>query len=287
MEKFKTLRVSEIFVPERLRKVDEDHALAIQNSIMQHGQFNPVTVRMTPNGERKYTLVAGAHRYRAIELMDEEGQDIDVLVVKADKDEAILLEIEENLFRNDLSVLDRAVFVETYRDQWETVHGEINPKGGRPKNRINLIQFSESPVGLVEEEAKKGFSKNCADRLGISVPSIKRLSQISKNLTKPVRDAIAGTPIADNQSQLLKLTKLGPNKLKKFPAAFKETNDFQKSLEVLEPPERQKPDEELKQLDGLISAWKRATLPGARAKFLSFADLMEVPRNVVSEDDPS
>ena len=98
MDKFKTLQISDIFVPERLRMVDDDHALAIQASIMQHGQFNPVTVRMTPNGERPYTLVAGAHRYRAIELMDEEGHEIDVLVVKADKDEAILLEIEEKPF---------------------------------------------------------------------------------------------------------------------------------------------------------------------------------------------
>ncbi len=163
MDKFKTLHISEIFVPERLRMVDDDHALAIQASITQHGQFNPVTVRMTPNGEQSYTLVAGAHRYRAIELMDEEGQEIDVLVVKADKDEAILLEIEENLFRNDLSVMDRAVFVETYREQWEKVHGEISR--GRPEKRINLIQFSDSPVGLVEEEAKRGFSEVCANRL--------------------------------------------------------------------------------------------------------------------------
>ena len=275
MDKFKTLHISDIFVPERLRLVDDDHALAIQASIMQHGQFNPVTVRMTPNGERPYTLVAGAHRFRAIELMDEEGQDIDALVVKADKDEAILLEIEENLFRNDLSVMDRAVFVETYRDQWEKVHGAINPKGGRPKNRINLIQFSDSPVGLVEEEAKRGFSEVCANRLGVSVPAVKRLTQIAKSLPKPVREAIANTSIADNQSQLLKLAKLPPSKQKKFPKAFEQLSDFKKSLEALEPP-APKPDPVLQQLSSLIGAWSRAT-PEARAKFLAHADLIETP----------
>lgn len=274
MDKFKTLTIAEISVPERLRAVDDDHALAIQNSIMQHGQFNPVTVRMTPNGERAYTLVAGAHRYRAIELLGQE-EEIDALIVKADKDEAILLEIEENLFRNDLSVMDRAVFVETYRDQWEKVHGKINTKGGRPKNRINLIQFSESPVGLVEEEAKRGFSEVCADRMGISVPAVKRLAQISQNLPRPIRKAIANTPIADNQSQLLKLAKLPPAKQKKFPRALKETGDFKKSLEVLEPP-APKPDPTMQQLSALIGAWSRAK-PEARAKFLAHADLMEVP----------
>nr|WP_319389127.1 ParB N-terminal domain-containing protein [uncultured Cohaesibacter sp.] len=280
MDKFKTLRVSEIFVPERLRVVDDDHALAIQASIIQRGQMHRILVRLTPRGKCAYTLVAGAHRHRAVELLGP-NEEIDVLIIEADKDEAILYEIEENLFRNDLSVMDRAVFVETYREIWEKVHGEINPKGGRPKNGINLIQFSDSPVGLVEEEAKRGFSKNCADRLGISVPSIKRLGQIAKNLPKPVRDAIAGTPIADNQSQLLKLAKMPPEKLKKFPVALRETKDFKKSLIVLEPP-APKPDPALQQLSALISAWTHAT-PEAREKFLSFAGLVEAS----GEDDAS
>ncbi|WP_319496288.1 ParB N-terminal domain-containing protein [uncultured Cohaesibacter sp.] len=272
MSEFKRLSVSEIFVPERLREVDEDHALAIQASIVAHGQFNPITVRITPNGKRPYTLVAGAHRYRAIELLGDD-QDIDVLVVKADKDEAVILEIEENLFRNDLSVIDRAVFVETYRDAWELVHGQINPKGGRPKNRDNLSLFSDSPVGLLEAEAEKGFSAACADRLGVSSKSIQRLNRISQNLPKPVRKAIAGTPIADNQSQLLKLAKMPPEKLKKFPVALRETKDFKKAMFVLEPP-APKPDPVKQQLSALISSWKHAS-PDARAEFLSFAGLVE------------
>ena len=128
---FKTLKIADITIPERLRNVDEDHALAIQASIVEHGLLNPVTVRSTPNGKQKYVLVAGAHRMRAIALLDE--AEIDVMVVKADADEAVLIEIEENLFRNDLSVMDRAVFVQTYRDFWEKTRGPINPKGGRPK----------------------------------------------------------------------------------------------------------------------------------------------------------
>nr|WP_321459051.1 ParB N-terminal domain-containing protein [uncultured Cohaesibacter sp.] len=272
MSDFKQLSISEIHVPERLRQVDEDHAVAIQASIVAHGQFNPITVRITPNGQRPYTLVAGAHRYRAIELLGND-QDIDALVVKADKNEAILLEIEENLFRNDLSVMDRAVFVENYRDAWEKVHGQINPKGGRPKNRDNLSQFSESPVGLLEAEAEKGFSAACADRLGVSAKAIQRLNKISKNLPKSVRKAIAGTSIADNQSQLLKLAKMSPEKLNKFPVALRETKDFKKSLTALEPP-APKPDPVKQQLSSLINAWQKAK-PEARAEFLEFAGLVE------------
>lgn len=281
MDKFKTLTIADITVPERLRAVDDDHALAIQASITQHGQFNPVTVRMTPNGERHYTLVAGAHRYRAIELLGQE-EEIDVLIVKADKDQSILLEIEENLFRNDLSVLDRSVFVETYREQWEKVNGKINSKGGRPKTGQSLTSFSESPVGLVEEEVRKGFSEVCADRLGVSVTSVKYLSQISK-LPKKIRETIANTPIADNQSQLLKLAKLPPEKQKKFPRALRETGDFKKSLEALDPP-APKPDPTLQQLSALIGAWERAK-PAARKEFLEHADLIEAPKKAKAKGD--
>ncbi len=93
-------------------------------------------------------------------------------------------------------------------------------------------------------------------------------------MPKPVLDAVADTPVANNQSQLLKLTKLSPTKLKKFPAALKETGDFAKSLEVLEP--AQKPDPVMQQFSSLIGAWSRAT-PEARAKFLEHADLIEDP----------
>ena len=160
MSSFKTLRLDDIHVPERLRDVDDDHALAIQTSIVQHGLLNPVTVRPTPNGKAPYTLVAGAHRFRAMELLDEPA--IDTIVVKADALGAVLLEIEDNLFRNDLSVMDRAVFVQTYRHTWEKKHGKITRGGDQ------TVKFTVCPVDVLAEEAARGFAQSCADRLGIS-----------------------------------------------------------------------------------------------------------------------
>jgi len=271
----KLIPLADIFVPERLRAVDEDHALAIQASIVEHGLLNPITVRTTPNGEQKYTLVAGAHRLRAIVHLDE--VEIDVIVVKADADEAVLIEIEENLFRNDLSVLDRAVFVHTYRDVWEKTRGEINPKGGRPKNSAKLAQFSNSPIDLVAQEAENGFSKACADRLGVSRRAIYRLNTIAKNLPSEIRSAISGTPIADNQSQLLKLAKLEPEKRNKAHIAIRESKgDFKATIALLEPPAR-KPDPEMQILSRLIDSWERAK-PSTRKQFLAHAELAAAPK---------
>lgn len=71
MAEFKSIALTDIIVPERLRLVEEDHALAIQASIVEHGLINPITVRRTPPATKPfkpYTIVAGAHRLRAVEL---------------------------------------------------------------------------------------------------------------------------------------------------------------------------------------------------------------------------
>jgi ParB family transcriptional regulator, chromosome partitioning protein len=269
---FKTLKIADITVPERLRNVDEDHALAIQASIVEHGLLNPITVRATPNGKQKYALVAGAHRLRAMALLAE--PQIDTLVVKADADEAVLIEIEENLFRNDLSVMDRAVFVETHRDVWERSRGKI--KRGNPQlGQVDPI--AASPLDLVAQEAATGFSKVCAERLGISEAAVKRLNRIAQNLPREVRQAISGTPIADNQSQLLKLAKLEPAKRAKAHIAIKESDgDFKAAIALLDPPPAARQDPEAQFLSRLIDTWERAK-PATRRKFLEYANLFDGP----------
>lgn len=217
MSDLKIIPVSKIFVPERLRAVEEDHALAIQASILEHGLLNPITVRSTPNqdkGAKPYTLVAGAHRLRAIELNDA-NDTIEAMVVEADGAEAQLIEIEENVFRNDLSSLDRAVFIQTYRDVWEQKYGKIQRGNPQFSNSVNLTE-------LLSDEAARGFSAHVAARLGLSKASVERSDRIAKNLPKPLREKLRGTPAADNQSLLLKLAKLPP----------KQRNDMARAIDL-------------------------------------------------------
>ncbi len=109
MSNFKPLPISKIHVPQnRSREVDQDHALAIQASIVEQGQITPILIRPTPNGKQPYELVAGAHRHRAIQLLGDD-EEIDAIIVNADKEEAAILEVSENIFRNELTALDRAM----------------------------------------------------------------------------------------------------------------------------------------------------------------------------------
>lgn len=268
MAEFKRIPISEIVIPERLRAVEEEHALAIAQSIVEHGLINPITVRVTPNAKGgKYTLVAGAHRIRAEQINEE--SEIDATIVEGDKAEAQLIEITENLFRNELSVVDRAVFVQAYRDIWEQKHGKI--AAGRPGNRINLIQLIAD-----EADAGGGFTHHVADRMGLSVAAVKRLSQIAQNLHPDVRSAVRGTPIADNQSVLLKIAKMEPQKQRQTAVAFRAEPDLKKALALVEPapPLSKKQLEQATLLSRLVTAWEDAS-EETRTQFLEHIGLGE------------
>ncbi len=277
MTEIKSIAIADIHVPPRLREVEEDHALAIQASIVEHGLLNPVTVRRTPakgKGMTPYTLVAGAHRLRAVELLGE--TEIDAVVVAADGDEAVLIEIVENLFRNDLSVLDRAQFVATYREVWERKYGQVkrgNPNWDKlsqlPKNndlagsggkKTNLVQ-------LLADEAAAGFSAHVADRLGVTPRTVRRLNTIAQKLHPDIRTAVRGTAVADNQSQLLKLARMAPNTQAGAAAAFAATGDIRLAFDAAALRPRVKPTLQQEIFGRLLSTWGRANAE-TKADFL-------------------
>jgi ParB family transcriptional regulator, chromosome partitioning protein len=275
MAEFKRILISDIVIPERLRAVEEEHAIAIAQSIVEHGLIHPITVRSTPNAKGgKYTLVAGAHRVRAEQI--NEQPEIDAMIVEGDKAEAQLIEITENLFRNELSVLDRAVFVQTYRDVWEGKYGKV--EAGRPGNRANLSQ-------LFADEAEAGsFSIHVADRMGLSRRAVERLNQIAQNLHPDVRAAVRGTPIADNQSALLKIAKMEPQKQRQTAIAFRAEPDLKKALALVEPaPQLSKAQvEQATLLSRLVTAWEDAS-EETRNQFLSHIGMGDEPDALMAE----
>ncbi len=96
------------------------------------------------------------------------------------------------------------------------------------------------PQLLCEEAEAGSFSKHVADRMGVSVRAVKRLNQISQNLTPKLREKLRGTPTADNQSMLLNLAKRGPTEQAKIASAMANERDVAKVLNALAPP-KQKP----------------------------------------------
>lgn len=210
MAKYETVAIADIHVPERLRAVRDDYAGVFALLINRGRELPPVKLRRTPNGKQKLELVAGAHRLRGYELA---GRDtIDAQIVKADAKAARAEEIEENLYRYELTALERVTFVAEYRRLFEEEFGAINPKGGRPKeNSANLAEFTEMNLaGLVEDSQEGQFYARAMDRLGLSRRTAERLCTIDRNLQPALRAALTGGAWEDNQAAIERLSKLEP-----------------------------------------------------------------------------
>ncbi|MBA4783383.1 MAG: ParB N-terminal domain-containing protein [Rhizobiales bacterium] len=241
---FEEIRLEDILVQDRLIPVNEARADLLALSIAALGLMNPITVRRTPNGQRKLMLVAGAHRVRAFELLGRGS--IAAHVVEADAKEARLLEVLENLARNELTVLDRAVSIFEYRRAWEARFGKITRgKPVRKENSPNWANIAQLGLGsqdhnypasanLVEIGMDGRFGDVIAARMGISKRLIKYLMMIAKNLPADLKDQIRDTTIADNQRQLLTLASLPPEVRARAAEALRaKDNDFEAALAML------------------------------------------------------
>jgi ParB family chromosome partitioning protein len=195
-EPFKA-RIADIRVPPRLRPIDPATVDMLAASFLERGQDTRIIVR-EDGGPDRYVLIAGAHRLAAAAQI--EWAWIDAEMVDADDDEARLIEIDENLVRRELSVLDRAIFLAERKAVWErrypeTAHGKARKT--RQGKVANLATFAR-------------FSKEASERTGLSERTVRRATQLIEGLTPEVRDGLRLSPLADNQTQLFALAAMRP-----------------------------------------------------------------------------
>ncbi|WP_421357851.1 ParB/RepB/Spo0J family partition protein [Agrobacterium rosae] len=272
MAEFIRATISEIHVGERLRPIDLGYAEAIAASMSEHGQISPIMIRRTPAKKgTPYTLVAGGYRTTAANLLG--WTEIDAIVVKADGVEAQLLEISENLYRNELNPLDRAIFVMKYRELWEEKHGKINPKGGRPEK-----QAHDAPVFA----KGRALSEQVQERLGISHDTYKRAISIGQNIDPVLRLAVRGTTAENDQSQLLKLAKLTREDQIKVAATLAVQPDVKMALAFTKPPALVTPPSQSAILTKLIAAWDVAS-EETRDSFLEHIGMSGMPDALMAD----
>jgi len=141
------------------------------------------------------------------------------------------------------------------------------------------------PIDVIAEEAARGFSAACAERLGLSEDQIKRGNRIAQNLPADLKRKLVGTPIADNQSALLKLAKLPPSKLANAAKVFDAVDgDFDKMMEALGDA-RPKQSAAAKLRSRLVDTWGRVK-PKDRIDFVREhrAEIEEALASLDAED---
>jgi N6-adenosine-specific RNA methylase IME4 len=116
--------------------------------------------------------------------------------------DAELAEIDENLMRSELTVLERAQKVLRRKELYELKHPEsraYSPERQRKRR-----------TGGPDEISSPGFSADTASRIGVTARTVQHDVQIAQSLDGAAQRLIAKTPTANNKTDLLLLARMAP-----------------------------------------------------------------------------
>jgi ParB family chromosome partitioning protein len=180
--------INSIRIGKRLRPLGDISSLI--ESIREVGLLSPISVT------RDKCLISGLHRLEAFRALGRKY--IPAFIVPISRQEAQIAEIDENLARNDLSLLERAEHLYRRKQIYEGLH---------PERRHGGNQYTG---GKKCQDGNLQFCQTAAAASGRSATTVHRLVRIAKLLTAETKHLLRGTEWADNQQTLMKLCKLTP-----------------------------------------------------------------------------
>ena len=190
--------------PDRLRPVNPDWAAALAAQIEAGAALPPVLIRpceADDGRDVRYRLVVGAHRLEAHRLA---GRTAIPATVRAMTDpEARMAEIDENLVRHELTILDRAIFLPDALALGEELHPETKRGGDRKSRKIN--------EDIKRQSLPFDFSTEAAERIGLSERSIRGAVALASALAPETIALARRTYLVDHGSDLAALARLRPD----------------------------------------------------------------------------
>ena len=201
------------------RQFPHESLQELAGSIKAHGLQQPIIVRQVKTAAapgvagQGYQLVAGERRLRAHELA---GIKVIRAIVRATADEQLLrLSIVENIHREDLPFMDRALAFCRFKDQFHA--GKVDPAAEDLKIS-RRTGFNYSKIGSAEPEYQTLIVKNNLDvrssnlLLNLADKVTKELPKKSEAFKKAVHTGNLGLPALNNLQ-----AKLFPDSVKESP----------------------------------------------------------------------
>jgi N6-adenosine-specific RNA methylase IME4 len=186
------IKLEEIEIRNRKRNLNPDKVTELASSFSLLGQLQPISVINKNHG---FELLAGWHRIEAARLLG--WSEIDANIFEGDELECELVEIDENLIHNSLTVLEQG-------EQLQRRNQILEEMGLRAKRGDN--QYSGGPEMISGPKTTADIGKEA----GMTGRSISSRIQIARDIIPEVKEAIRDTPLADSTTQLLQLARLEP-----------------------------------------------------------------------------
>lgn len=182
------VKISDIRIGNRKRPISPEKVSGLAASIKTVGLINPITISSDND------LITGLHRLEAKKSL---GHDvIDAIVKDCDDLSKELVELDENLIRNDLTDIESGELL-LRRDEIFALLGQ-RAKVGDNKHSMKSGE-NISPLKT---------TKKLAQEAGISERTAQHRKQVAKNIREDVKEKIKKTPLASNITALLEISRL-------------------------------------------------------------------------------
>ena len=239
---------------DRLREIDDEAVKALSVSMHESGQLQPIELRQMPDGT--YKLIAGAHRFEAAQKL--KWPTIRAIIVECNDDEAKLREIDENLYRYELTPYDQANFLAERREIWERLHGKL--KAGRPDGRKKSRQ-----IGAIEKrDAHRAFYEEVTELFALPRRTVQRALERKRCIIPEIWLALEGKNESKKGSLLDKIKELEEQKQRAiWQLAIKENISLEKALKASA--EDREPNQELQMLKKFVVAWRNENASGHKS----------------------
>jgi len=214
--------------PWRMRALGDLDAL--RESIAAAGLLHPVVL------DTSLTLVCGAHRLEACRALG--WEKIPALITPLEGPYAQLAEVDENLCRRELTVLERAEHIALRLKLWE----QTQPPP--PETKKKTAKRSEGPSAA--------FIDDTSRRTGRAKAAVREELRIGE-LPEDVRATARETPVRDNKRELLALTRMPEEEQRRAVEAVRDGEA--KSVRKKKPPrEPAAPKPDAPEQGGLVAA---------------------------------
>lgn len=124
------------------QELPANHLQALAGSIAKTGVIQPIAVR--PTGEGTYEIIAGERRWRAAQMAG--LAEIPAIIREATDEQMLEMALVENIYREDLNAIDRAVAYKRYCDEFKLSAEEVAKRLGEDRSTVaNYLRLLELP----------------------------------------------------------------------------------------------------------------------------------------------